>query len=221
MRARHRKSWPRTLQPRLMRLRRVRRFRESSMSTNFLSPTRQFDSAITEMMDRSQPVSRELETDLINLEKLNRFFGSYALVRFFLHRWLRPGKSIRLLDLCTGFGDIPRFIVDWCRLNRIQVEITAVDLQPATLELAKSPTAPFAFNSSIIIGSKNPADTTVASWLTLPMPIRRRGEERAISKHERIFRSSSKISLIRTVLTTAGTGKWYTFAPSFSAMMPA
>ena len=120
-----------------MRLRRVRRFRESSMSTNFLSPTRQFDSAITEMMDRSQPVSRELETDLKNLEKLNRFFGSNALVRFFLHRWLRPGKSVRLLDLCTGFGDIPRFIVDWCRLNRVQVEITAVDLQPATLELAK------------------------------------------------------------------------------------
>jgi 2-polyprenyl-3-methyl-5-hydroxy-6-metoxy-1,4-benzoquinol methylase len=107
------------------------------VSTNFLSPARHFNPAITEMMDRSQQVSAELETDLKNLEKLNRYFGSYALVRFFLRRWLSPGKSIRLLDLCTGFGDIPRFIVDWCRLNGIPIEITAVDLQPATLELAK------------------------------------------------------------------------------------
>jgi 2-polyprenyl-3-methyl-5-hydroxy-6-metoxy-1,4-benzoquinol methylase len=106
-------------------------------STNFLSPARRFDPAITELMDRSQQVSEELEDDLKNLEKLNRYFGSYSLVRFFLRRWLSRRKSVRLLDLCTGFGDIPRFIVDWCRLKGIPIEITAVDLQPATLELAK------------------------------------------------------------------------------------
>jgi 2-polyprenyl-3-methyl-5-hydroxy-6-metoxy-1,4-benzoquinol methylase len=107
------------------------------VSTNFLSPERQFDPAIMEMMDRSQQVSKELQTDLENLEKLNRYFGSHLLVRYFLRRWLRQGKLIRLLDLCTGFGDIPRFIVDWCRQNAIPIEITAVDLQQATLELAK------------------------------------------------------------------------------------
>lgn len=88
-------------------------------------------------MDRWQEVSAELETDLENLEKLNRYFGSYSLVRFFLRRWFRTGKLVRLLDLCTGFGDIPRFIVNWCRLRRIPIEITAVDQQPATLELAR------------------------------------------------------------------------------------
>jgi SAM-dependent methyltransferase len=107
------------------------------VSTNFFSPARHFDPAITEMMDRSQPVSKELETDLKNLEKLNRYFGSYSLVRFFLRRWLSKGKLVKLLDLCTGSGDIPRFIVDWCRSKGIPIEITAVDLQPATLELAK------------------------------------------------------------------------------------
>ena len=107
------------------------------MYTNFLSPERQFDPAIMEMMDRSQQVSKELQTDLENLEKLNRYFGSHLLVRYFLRRWLRRGKLVRLLDLCTGFGDIPRFIVDWCRHNAIPIEITAVDLQQATLELAK------------------------------------------------------------------------------------
>jgi SAM-dependent methyltransferase len=107
------------------------------VTTNFLSPARHFDPAITEMMDRSQPVSKELEIDLRNLEKLNRYFGSYSLIRFFLRRWFSRGKSVKLLDLCTGSGDIPRFIVDWCRSNDVPIQITAVDQQPATLELAR------------------------------------------------------------------------------------
>ena len=87
-------------------------------------------------MDRPQGISGELEVDLENLEKLNRYFGSYALIRYFLRRWLRPGRSLTAIDLCTGFGDIPRFIVQWCRTNQIAIRITAVDFQPATLELA-------------------------------------------------------------------------------------
>jgi 2-polyprenyl-3-methyl-5-hydroxy-6-metoxy-1,4-benzoquinol methylase len=107
------------------------------VNTNFLSPARRFDPSIMEMMDRPRQALKELEADLKNLEKLNRYFGSYSLVLFFLRRWFTCGKDVRLLDLCTGFGDIPRFIVDWCRLNNIPVEITAVDMQPATLELAQ------------------------------------------------------------------------------------
>jgi ubiquinone/menaquinone biosynthesis C-methylase UbiE len=104
--------------------------------TNWLVPRRDFDDSILEMMDRPQPVSVELEVDLENLRKLNRFFGSYALVRYFLRRWFRIGTSVSVVDLCTGFGDIPRFTVDWCRAHDVEVQITAVDFQPATLELA-------------------------------------------------------------------------------------
>ena len=106
------------------------------MFTNLLAPKRRFDGTIPEMMDRPQLVSAELEIDLENLEKLNRYFGSYALVRHFLCRWLRPGHSFTAIDLCTGFGDIPRFIVNWCRMNHVAVQITAVDFQRPTLELA-------------------------------------------------------------------------------------
>jgi SAM-dependent methyltransferase len=88
------------------------------------------------MMDRPQLVSAELLVDLQNLQQLNRYFGSYRLVRYFLGRWLRPGSSITAIDLCTGFGDIPRFVVDWCRGNNVAAQIIAVDFQPATLELA-------------------------------------------------------------------------------------
>jgi SAM-dependent methyltransferase len=104
--------------------------------TNFLVPTRIFDDATIEMMDRPQHVSLELLVDLKNLQQLNRYFGSYGLIRYFLRRWIRPGSTIRAIDLCTGFGDIPRFMVDWCRTNDVTARITAVDFQPATLELA-------------------------------------------------------------------------------------
>ncbi len=106
------------------------------MFTNWLVPRRDFDGALLEMMDRPQPVSAELECDLENLCKLNRFFGSYSLVRHFLRRWFRAGSEVTVIDLCTGFGDIPRFMVDWCRANDVTVRVTAVDFQPATLELA-------------------------------------------------------------------------------------
>lgn len=106
------------------------------LRTNLFASKRTFDGATSEMMDRVQLVSAELEVDLENLEKLNRYFGSYALIRHFLHRWLLPGRAFTLIDLCTGFGDIPRFIVNWCRANDVAVRVTAVDFQPATLELA-------------------------------------------------------------------------------------
>jgi SAM-dependent methyltransferase len=104
--------------------------------TNLLVPARIFDGATIEMMDRPQLVTTELLVDLENLRKLNRYFGSYALVRHFLRRWCPPGSSISAIDLCTGFGDIPRFMVDWCRANNVHARIIAVDFQSATLELA-------------------------------------------------------------------------------------
>lgn len=98
---------------------------------------REFDPALPELMDRRQPVSRELEVDLENLARINRHFGSYRLIRHFLRRWFRPGGSYRVLDLCTGAGDIPRMIVDWARRRRIALEIEAIDFQASTVQIAR------------------------------------------------------------------------------------
>ncbi len=97
---------------------------------------RQFDPALPELMDRPQPVSRELEIDLLNLTRINRNFGSYRLVLGFLQRWLKPGATYRLLDLCTGAGDIPRVMADWARERKITLQIEALDFQAATVTIA-------------------------------------------------------------------------------------
>ena len=88
-------------------------------------------------MDRPQPVSSELEKDLRNIRQLNRFFGSHRLVLHFLRRWIKPGDHVRIVDLATGSGDIPRLIVDYAQKIGAKVEVDALDRQSATLEIAR------------------------------------------------------------------------------------
>ena len=99
---------------------------------------RAFDPDEPELMDRPQPVTPELEKDLANLISLNRNFGGHRLVRRFLGQWLNPGRCYRVLDLCTGAGDIPRLMLDWARPRETVLRIDAVDANPSTLEIARS-----------------------------------------------------------------------------------
>lgn len=98
---------------------------------------RQFNPSQLELMDRPQPVTIELERDLNNLRSLNRWFGSYALTRHFLQRWIKSGDRLRIADLATGSGDIPRLIVKFARQTGAEVKVDALDQQSATLEIAK------------------------------------------------------------------------------------
>jgi 2-polyprenyl-3-methyl-5-hydroxy-6-metoxy-1,4-benzoquinol methylase len=98
---------------------------------------RKFDPGALELMDRPQPVSDELERDLHNIRQLNRWFGSYRLISFFLKDWIRPGARLRVVDLATGSGDIPRLSADYARKVGAEVRIDALDQQAATLEIAK------------------------------------------------------------------------------------
>lgn len=98
---------------------------------------RKFDAAELELMDRPQPVSVELERDLTNLRILNRWLGSHELIRHFLRLWIRSGDQLRIADLATGSGDIPRLIVEFGREVGADIRVDAVDQQPATLEIAQ------------------------------------------------------------------------------------
>jgi 2-polyprenyl-3-methyl-5-hydroxy-6-metoxy-1,4-benzoquinol methylase len=49
-----------------------------------------------------------------------------------------PGARVRVVDLATASGDIPRLLVDHARATAAQINIDALDQQPATLEIARS-----------------------------------------------------------------------------------
>jgi len=94
-------------------------------------------------MDRPQPVSAELERDLKNLRQLNRFFGSHRLVRHFLRKWIRPNSKLRMVDLATGSGDIPRLALDYARSIQANVAIDALDQNSSTLQIARKLSADY------------------------------------------------------------------------------
>lgn len=114
---------------------------------------REFDQAQPELMDQAELIdgkpSAELERDLANLRWLNRHFGAISLLHRFLNRWLLPTihdprqPRLRVLDLATGEGDLPRELVTWCRKRGIPVSVDAVDANAATLAVARGRSAEF------------------------------------------------------------------------------
>ena len=108
---------------------------------------RDFDPAQPEFMDQAELLdgrpSAELQRDLSNLRWLNRHFGAISILHRFLNRWLTPvildprQPRLRVLDLATGEGDLPRELVTWCRERNIPVTVDAVDANAATLAVAR------------------------------------------------------------------------------------
>jgi len=129
---------------------------------------RQFDPAEPELMDRPQPVTAELVSDLRNLRQLNRHFGSYALTTYFLQRWIQPGMRLRVLDLATGSGDIPRLVVDYARKTGATVTVDAIDQQNSTLEIARGlsagyPEIDFKQGDALLFGEEGQYDIVLSS----------------------------------------------------------
>lgn len=138
------------------------------MIADRFSMKRHFDPAEPELMDRPQPVTPELASDLRNLRQLNRYFGSYGLIEQFLRRWIRPRSRMQILDLATGSGDIPRLIVDHARSAGADVTVNAVDQQPSTLEIARSlsgdyPEIEFFEGHVLSFGENGPYDVVFCS----------------------------------------------------------
>jgi 2-polyprenyl-3-methyl-5-hydroxy-6-metoxy-1,4-benzoquinol methylase len=104
---------------------------------------RNFEETRPEWMDVADTASPELERDLANLESLNRRFGGRSVVLDCLGPLLQAGKPLRILDLGTGGGDIPRAVVRRARELLCPVTITAVDRQEPTLQIAAKWSANF------------------------------------------------------------------------------
>jgi ubiquinone/menaquinone biosynthesis C-methylase UbiE len=92
---------------------------------------------VVERMERPDLDTTELGRALRTLARVNQLFGGTRVVLEHLGRLCDgvPGP-IRILDVGTGYADIPRAIVRWARQLRRPVEITAIDRHLQTLALA-------------------------------------------------------------------------------------
>lgn len=92
------------------------------------------------MMDDPEIPRAELAEALRFIRLVNRRLGGTAALLGHLRRWSRNwprDRPVTLLDVATGSADIPIAAVRWARRAGFDLRVTAVDLHPITLELAR------------------------------------------------------------------------------------
>jgi 2-polyprenyl-3-methyl-5-hydroxy-6-metoxy-1,4-benzoquinol methylase len=112
--------------------------RQRPSGSSLFGPRRQFDPNEPELMDRPDVNKAWLREELEILEKLNRL-GGHRLILRYIRRLLDPRKvqPLRVLDLATGAADIPRAIVAWAKRRRMEISVTAVDVNEHVLRSAR------------------------------------------------------------------------------------
>jgi ubiquinone/menaquinone biosynthesis C-methylase UbiE len=108
-------------------------------------------------MDDPAASPAEIEQSLVYLRGLNaRLGGSRALVKH-LEAWSRePGgwpadRPAALLDIATGSADIPIATLRWADRRGVQLQVTAIDRHPVTLDAARRYVASAGFADRITL----------------------------------------------------------------------
>jgi SAM-dependent methyltransferase len=91
----------------------------------------------SEYLDEASHPEPELEQSLGHVAAVNRWLGGERALLRHLAPLVRPGRTVRILDVGTGSGDLPRAIVRWARRHDRNVHVTATDVHPQMVALAR------------------------------------------------------------------------------------
>jgi len=90
-----------------------------------------------EILDTEDYTEKDLEENLKDIRFWNKIFGVHNLMLRYIKKII--GKynlsKIKILDVGTGSGDIPRCIVKYLRNKNIPVKILAIDSNPITVKI--------------------------------------------------------------------------------------
>lgn len=89
-----------------------------------------------------EPVHDEavLLESLGHVAQVNRWLGSRRALLRHLPGFAPPHGPVRILDVATGSADLPRSVAEWAREHERSVRITATDLHPQILAVARKAT---------------------------------------------------------------------------------
>ncbi len=143
--------------------------------------------------DPAQPFA-ELERSMRDVALTNRLFGGTQTILSHVSRLLRDipaGSSVRILDIATGSGDIPRALQGWGRRRGLNLTVVAVDNHAGMLQMARE-TAP---------------DLHLAQADALALPFAPRSFDLALCAlafHHLGFEASARLLAVMDALTTRG-----------------
>jgi ubiquinone/menaquinone biosynthesis C-methylase UbiE len=94
---------------------------------------------VVELLDRPDNSDEEIRGNLLDLERLNRYFGGVRTVLLHMSRMIgaRSQTRVTILDIATGGADIPRAICRWARSRKLAVTVEAVDRSEQVLAVAR------------------------------------------------------------------------------------
>ncbi len=94
----------------------------------------------TEFLDDPTVPARQIDRSLAYIRRVNRhLWGAHAFIRH-LQRWSArwpKGRPITILDVATGSADIPLAARAWGLRHGHDLRITAIDVNPTVLDLAR------------------------------------------------------------------------------------
>ena len=96
-------------------------------------------------MDEASADPTALRRSLAYIRRVNTLLGYHRAtighLRRFSRNW-KPGGAVRVLDVATGSGDLPRAILRWAGRRGLDVRVVGVDLHATTLAEAAALTPP-------------------------------------------------------------------------------
>jgi ubiquinone/menaquinone biosynthesis C-methylase UbiE len=99
---------------------------------------------VRELMDGPLPEAA-LAASLADLDRLNRWFGGYALTLARIRAAAAavvPSRAMIVVDVGGGHGDFARRLVRWARGRRRRLRVIVVDRDAASVARALGPAAP-------------------------------------------------------------------------------
>jgi hypothetical protein len=92
----------------------------------------------TELLDDPAADPATVAQALHHIARANRWFGGWAAVRYGLARLVpdSPGRTLTLLDVGTGLGDLPLQASEWGRSRGISIRPLGLDRHPDVARLA-------------------------------------------------------------------------------------
>jgi SAM-dependent methyltransferase len=108
-------------------------------ATGFRERQRLGRSDAAELMDGDGFTAAELNANFRDIQRANRWFGGTSAIQNELPELVPDGaENLSLLDIATGAADIPIAIQRWCTARGLAANITATDIAPRMLALART-----------------------------------------------------------------------------------
>lgn len=92
---------------------------------------------LPELMDQPEAKEKDTRQALREIDTINHLLGGYSVIFDALEKLKWNDKSIRIMDLGCGGGDMLRTIADWALKNKRHVDLIGIDRNPVMTSYAR------------------------------------------------------------------------------------